>query len=162
MFFMLAISGCRKSQDIEGDYVYLTLALAGRLETLTTERGTIVEAKTLLFALETDYERHTLRQAEHELLSAQAQLKDMKTGKRPEEVAMVMAQLDLAKAEAANAAELLRHHETLIKSGGKNYGCPRCGTRQPGGGLQPSRTGKENRSATGRSTHDFGLLRLLH
>ncbi|NLV97137.1 MAG: hypothetical protein GX043_07350 [Desulfovibrionales bacterium] len=36
---------------------------------------------------------------------------------------MVMAQLDLAKAEAANAAELLRHHETLIKSGGKNYGC---------------------------------------
>lgn len=124
LFFMLAISGCRESQDgvfqgyIEGEYVYLAPALAGRLETLTTERGAMVEAKTLLFALETDYEHHAWQQAEQELHSARAQLQDMKTGKRPEEVAMAIAQLDLAKAEAVNAATLLRRHENLIKGGG--------------------------------------------
>ena len=124
LFFILTLGGCGEAQDgvfqgyIEGEYVYLAPALAGRLETLTTERGAMVEAKTLLFTLEADYERHALRQAEQELLSARAQLQDMETGKRPEEVAMAVAQLDLAKAEAVNAATLLRRHENLIKGGG--------------------------------------------
>ena len=122
LFFMLTLCGCGEAQDgvfqgyIEGEYVYLAPALAGRLEALPIERGVMVEAKTLLFALEADNERHALRQAEHELLSAQAQLQDMKTGKRPEEVAMAIAQLDLAKAEAANATARLRRHEVLIRS----------------------------------------------
>ena len=124
LLFMLPLAGCGESQDgvfqgyIEGEYVYLAPTLAGRLEALPTKRGAIVEAKALLFSLEADYERYALRQAEEELLSARAQLQDMQTGKRPEEVAMAMAQLDLAKAEAANAAALLRRHEKLIKSGG--------------------------------------------
>lgn len=121
---LLLLGGCGESQDgifqgyIEGEYVYLAPALAGRLETLFTERGAVVPAKALLFELEAEYERHALRQAEQELLSARAQLQNMETGKRPEEVAMAVAQLDLAKAEAANAAALLRRHENLIRSGG--------------------------------------------
>ncbi|MDR1659121.1 MAG: HlyD family efflux transporter periplasmic adaptor subunit [Desulfovibrio sp.] len=74
--------------------------------------------KTLLFELEAEYERHALRRAEQELLSATAQFNDMETGKRPEEVAMAEAQLNQAKAEAANAAGQLRRHESLVKSGG--------------------------------------------
>ena len=124
LLFILPLAGCGESREgvfqgyIEGEYVYLAPSLAGRLEALPTERGVIVEAKTLLFALEADYERYALRQAEEELLSVRAQLQDMQTGKRPEEVAMAMAQLDLAKAEAASAAALSRRHENLIKSGG--------------------------------------------
>ncbi|MDR3323761.1 MAG: HlyD family efflux transporter periplasmic adaptor subunit, partial [Zoogloeaceae bacterium] len=57
-------------------------------------------------------------QAEQALLSATAQLNNMETGKRPEEIAVARAQLNQAQAEAANAATLLRRYETLIKTNG--------------------------------------------
>lgn len=124
VFLFLQLKGFDDSQEsvfqgyIEGEYVYIAPALSGRLETLSMERGSVVEAKAPLFTLEADYERHILRQAEQELLSAKAQLQDMETGKRPEEVAMVAAQLAQAKAEASNAAALLKRHENVIRSGG--------------------------------------------
>ena len=122
LLFVLS-RGSEQSQEsvfqgyIEGEYLYIAPVLSGRLETLSTERGSVLEAKAPLFTLEADYERHVLRQAEEELLSARAQLYDMETGKRPEEVAMVTAQLAQAKAEATNAAALLKRHENAIKSG---------------------------------------------
>jgi HlyD family secretion protein len=118
------LGGCGESGDnafqgyIEGEYVYLASSRAGRLDTLLAERGATVDVKNPLFELEAEYERQALRQAEQDLLSATAQLDDMETGKRPEEVAMADAQLRQARAEAANAAERLRRHEKLIQSGG--------------------------------------------
>ncbi|MDL2272887.1 HlyD family efflux transporter periplasmic adaptor subunit [Desulfovibrio sp. OttesenSCG-928-I05] len=103
---------------VEGEYLYLASPRAGRLERLEAERGGSVEAGGLLFELEAEYERLVLRQAEQELASAVAQLSDMGSGKRPEEVAMAEAQLNQAKAEAVAAAALLRRYETLITSGG--------------------------------------------
>lgn len=103
---------------IEGEYVYLASPQAGRLETLSTVRGSSVETGALLFTLEAEYERQAVHRTEQELSSATALLRDMETGKRPEEIAMAEAQLSQAKAEAANAAALLRRHENLIKSGG--------------------------------------------
>lgn len=123
LLFLLA-GGCAESTDnvlqgyIEGEYVYLASARSGRLEKLSVQRGERVDKGGLLFELEAESERHMLEQAEQELLSATAQLNDMETGKRPAEVAVVTAQLNQAKAEAASAAALLRRHENLIKSGG--------------------------------------------
>lgn len=77
-----------------------------------------MDAGTLLFELEVEYERQALRQAEAEYVSAMAQLKDMETGKRPAEVAVAEAQLHQARAEKTTAAALLRRHEALIKTGG--------------------------------------------
>lgn len=107
---LLSLAGCGDSGQgvfqgyVEGEYVYLASSQAGRLESLAVERGSSVSARSLLFELEAEYERQVLRQAEEEELSARAQLKDMETGKRPEEVAMARAQLEQARAEAANAA----------------------------------------------------------
>ncbi|MDL2269679.1 HlyD family efflux transporter periplasmic adaptor subunit [Desulfosarcina sp. OttesenSCG-928-A07] len=121
---LAVLGGCGESNDsvfqgyVEGEYLYLASPRAGRLEKLLTERGHIVETGALLFELEAEHERYVLRQAEHELLSAMAQLGDMKTGKRPEEVAVAEAQLDQAKAEAANVIALLRRREKLIAIGG--------------------------------------------
>ncbi len=124
LFFALCLSGCSSSDGnsfqgyVEGEYVYLASSRAGRLESLLTSRGQTVSEGTLLCELEADYERHALRQAEQELLSASAQLSDMETGKRPEEVAMAVAQLNQARAEATNADLQLRRNQKLIKSGG--------------------------------------------
>lgn len=118
------LSGCGESSDsvfqgyVEGEYVYLASSRSGRLDSLLTERGATVDVGALLYELEAEYERQALRQAEQELLSSTAQLNDMETGKRPEEVAMAEAQLNQARAEAASAAALFRRHENLIKSGG--------------------------------------------
>lgn len=121
---MSLLGGCGEPEPpvfqgyVEGEYVYLASARAGRLETLLTERGKTVDKNALLFELEAEHERQVLRQAEEEHLSATAQLNDMKTGKRPEEVAMATAQLDQARADALNALTMLQRNETLIRKGG--------------------------------------------
>lgn len=121
---LLPLAGCGGPGEnvfqgyVEGEYVYLASSHAGRLEKLLTERGRTVSAGALLFELEAESERQILRQAEQDLLSATAQLEDMRTGRRPEEVTVAEAQLNRARAEAANADILLRRHENLIKSGG--------------------------------------------
>lgn len=121
---LLFLSGCGESGNdafqgyVEGEYVYLASSRAGRLDNLLTERGATADVGLLLYELEAEYERQALRQAEQELLSSTAQLNDMETGKRPEEVAMAEAQLNQARAEATSAAALFRRHENLIKSGG--------------------------------------------
>ena len=116
--------GCGQPNDklfqgyVEGEYVYLASSRGGRLERLLTARGETVDAGALLFELEAEYERQTLRQAEEEMRAATAQLADMETGKRPAEVAMAVAQLDQARAEAAKSATDLRRLEALIRGGG--------------------------------------------
>lgn len=123
-FFITPIAGCSQSDNnnfqgyIEGEYVYLASPKAGRLEKLLTERGKTVSTAIVLFELENNYERYVLLQAQEELNSASAQLLNMQTGKRPEEIAMAQAQLNQAKAEAVNASALLKRHENLIHSGG--------------------------------------------
>lgn len=125
-FILIAIllSGCGESKQnyfqgyIEGEFVYLASSRSGRLNSLLIERGKTVKSNTLLFELDAEYELHALQQAEQELIAASALLQDMLTGKRTEEVAMAQAQLNQAKAEATNAAALLRRNEALIKKGG--------------------------------------------
>lgn len=122
--WMFVLGGCTDSDTpafqgyIEGEYVYLASSRAGRLEALLTERGRTVEKEALLFELEAAYEGHAQRQAEQQLLAAKAQLSDMETGRRAEEIAMAEAQLEQAKANAVNAATVLRRNETLIKTSG--------------------------------------------
>ena len=123
-FCLLALSGCGDPNDslfqgyVEGEYVYLASSQPGRLKKLNARRGAQIAAKTLLFELEAEFEKHTLEQAEREARAASAQLQDMETGKRPEEIAVAEAQLAQARADAVNAAALLRRHEIRVKKGG--------------------------------------------
>ena len=126
LFFLalLFLNGCDRSTPntfqgyVEGEFIYLASSGSGRLEELPAVRGINTEADTVLFRLDAEHERHALRQAEQTLLEATALLKDMETGKRPEEVAMAVAQLNQAKAEEANATALLHRHKNLVNSGG--------------------------------------------
>ncbi len=71
-----------------------------------------------LLVLEADTERNKLQEAQHELTSVTAKLRDMGKSKHPEEVAMIQAQLNQAKAQANNATALLKRYQRLIQNGG--------------------------------------------
>ncbi|MBQ3058853.1 MAG: HlyD family efflux transporter periplasmic adaptor subunit [Desulfovibrio sp.] len=102
---------------VEGEYVYLAPSRAGRLEALHVRRGEDITADVLLFALEAAPERHALSEATEAVLQAEAELADMVTGRRPEEISMAEAQLSQARAEAANARATLRRNENLVRDG---------------------------------------------
>lgn len=126
LLLCLFLAACRVAEPetkkfqgyVEGEYVYVAPARAGRLEALLVEKGRTVAPGGPLFRLEAEFERQALRRAEGEERAARATLADMERGGRPEELAVTEAQLRQARAEAANAAALLARSEKLAKGGG--------------------------------------------
>lgn len=86
----------------EGEFVYVSAPLAGRLESLDVARGDRVEAGAPLFTLEHAAELAAQRQAADQLRVAASQLADLRKGARPTEVAALEARLQ----QARTAAEL--------------------------------------------------------
>jgi HlyD family secretion protein len=114
----IALSACSQQTPsgyqgyVEGDYVYVASPLAGRLDHLLVRRGDTIASGAALFALESEDEMAAVRQAEHQLSAALAQLEDLKTGKRPAELDVVKAQLAQAVAvERKSALQLKRDEE---------------------------------------------------
>lgn len=98
----------------EAEYVRLTPAIGGTLVKLYLKRGDKVVAGAPAFVLEQENERAALEEAAARVRRAQAQLADLKKGKRPDEVAAVQAQL--AQAEAGlklSAADLARQKQLV-------------------------------------------------
>ncbi len=116
--------GCNETANnsfqgyIEGDYIYLAPSRSGHIENLLAARGATIAMGMPLLVLEADTERNKLQEAQHELTSVTAKLRDMEKSKRPEEVAMIQAQLNQAKAQANNATALLKRYQRLIQNGG--------------------------------------------
>lgn len=98
----------------EGEYLRIAAPVAGTLDTLAVTRGQRVEAGALLFALDRTSARAERDRLAAALGQARAQLADLRTGRRPDELAVVAAQR--AQAEAAlrySEAELARQ-QTLV------------------------------------------------
>lgn len=93
----------------EGDYVRLSAPVAGTLARLHLQRGDQAAASAPAFVLEQESERAAREEAESRLRAAQQQLANLRTGKRPDELAAVRAQLAQAQAALAlSTAELAR------------------------------------------------------
>lgn len=103
---------------IEGEYVYVASPVGGRLDRLIVRRGQTVEAKAPLFELEADQETAAKRQAEEQLKASQAQLADLKLGKRNPELDVAEAQLAQARAAEEQAAQQLKRDEAQFEAGG--------------------------------------------
>ncbi|KVL40595.1 secretion protein HlyD [Burkholderia territorii] len=120
------LAGCGKPANdvetyqgyVEGEFVYLSSSQAGALTQLSVDRGQTVAAGMPVFSLEAVNETAALRQAEHQLAAARAQLADLQTGKRPPEVAVTRAQLAQATAQAARAAAQRARDERQYAAGG--------------------------------------------
>jgi HlyD family secretion protein len=103
---------------VEGEFVYMASSQPGHLEHLAVARGDQVAGGTPLFALEAIEEKAEQRQAQQQLATAQAQLADIETGKRPPEIAVIRAQLLQAKAAAQKSAQQRERDEAQYRAGG--------------------------------------------
>ncbi|MFC5472809.1 HlyD family secretion protein [Paraherbaspirillum soli] len=123
-FGPLLLAACSAKPDnvwqgyVEGDFVAVASSQAGRLDHLAVERGQQIAAGAPLFALESDAEAAAQRQAQRQLQAAEAQLADIQSGKRPQEVNVTQAQLLQAQAAARKAALQLARDEAQYQAGG--------------------------------------------
>jgi len=120
----LAVAGCSRDKPsgyqgwVEGEYVHVASAVGGRLERLFVQRGQSIEARAALFKLESEDEAAAKLHADEQLKASQAQLADLRVGKRNPELEVVRAQLVQAQAAEAQAAQQLRRDEAQLEAGG--------------------------------------------
>jgi HlyD family secretion protein len=119
----LALAACsRNASDrfvgyAEADLVYVSSAVGGILQTLAVDRGARVERGALLFRLEPDPEAHDRAAAAARAESAAAQARNLKKGKRPDELRAVEQQLAQAQAALQLSRQELARNEQLVKQG---------------------------------------------
>lgn len=121
---VVALAGCSRPPEnsfqgyVEGEFVHVASSEAGRLENLPVSRGDRVAAGTPLFSLESEHEAAARRQALEQVAAAEAQLQDLQSGKRPQELDVVRAQLAQAEAEARRAEADRARDEAQFEAGG--------------------------------------------
>lgn len=102
---------------VEGDYVLLAPIEVAQVETVAVKRGDRVAPGTPVVTLESADAKIAVALAEAGLAQAQAQLADLQVGKRPEEIAVLKAEVDMAKAQAADARRKYDRASDLFKRG---------------------------------------------
>ena len=119
---LLALAGCSGGSGqplqgyVEGTYVYISAESGGRLVSRPVTAGRQVAAGDLLFALDDADQKAAVAGAEARLAQAEAQLANLKTGERPEEVAVLAANLSSARATFQNAEDDYRRKLQLRQS----------------------------------------------
>ena len=98
----------------EAEYVRLATPIAGTLTRLHVQRGDNVDRDAPAFVLEQDSERAAREEAASRLQRAQAQLANLKKGRRPDEVAAVQAQLAQAEAALKLSTSNLERQKQLV------------------------------------------------
>jgi HlyD family secretion protein len=98
----------------EAEYVRVALPFSGSLERLTVQRGMQVKAGDELFVLERENEAAMRREAEERLRNSEAQLANLKKGKRPTEIAAIRAQLAQAESTLGLSEAQLKRTEQLV------------------------------------------------
>jgi HlyD family secretion protein len=103
---------------VEGEFVNVASPIAGRLDQLSVKRGDDVAPNARLYALEAVSEAAAQRQAQEQVKAAEAQLADLKLGKRVPEQDVTRAQLAQAQADEQKSATQLARDEAQFKIGG--------------------------------------------
>lgn len=98
----------------EGEFVKVAAPFAGSLTTLNVKRGDQVATGAKLFSLEQENEVAEHRQAVEQARRAEAQLEDLKKGKRPSEIDAINAQLVQARANLKLSTSQLKRQEQLV------------------------------------------------
>ena len=102
----LTLAGCSRPESgawqgyFEGDFIYVSSPLAGRLDHLVVQKGARVAAGAPLFRLEQAAEQAARTEAAERLRQAGSRLEDLRKGQRPTELAALEARL--AQARTAN------------------------------------------------------------
>jgi HlyD family secretion protein len=121
---LAVLAGCDRRQPdqsgwqgyVEAEYSYIAPLETGRITSLNVQRGDEVQEGAPLFALENDSQFAAREQAEAELRQAQSDLADLQKGDRPEDLAIIQAQLDTARASLALSVPRLERREKMVKT----------------------------------------------
>ena len=100
---------------VDVEYLHLGLPQPGKLVQLKVERGDPVAVDQLLLALESEREQAALSEAQSRVLQALAQEGDLGTGKRPDERAVIRAQLAQAQTAAALSEKEAERRRSLVQ-----------------------------------------------
>jgi HlyD family secretion protein len=99
---------------VEGEYVLMAPREAGRIERLAVIEGQTVKAGDLLFKIDTS-EISQVDAAKARLAQAEAQLADLETGERREELAVLEAALAAQEAALADANRVMARQKDLYE-----------------------------------------------
>jgi len=100
----------------EAEYVRLAAPAAGRVVSLGVSRGDTVRAGDVVFSLDAAAERAARDEAAARLEQAEAQLENLRKGRRTPEIEAIQAQKDQAEADLSLATINLRRQEQLFTS----------------------------------------------
>jgi HlyD family secretion protein len=119
----LALAGCSDNGGrtyqgyVEGTYVYIAPDAGGRLIARPVIAGARVAAGDALFSLDDADQKAAVAGAEARLAQAKAELANLETGERPEEISVLAANLSSARATFDNAQDNYRRQIQLRQSG---------------------------------------------
>jgi HlyD family secretion protein len=102
---------------VEGEYARIAAPFAGTLVKLEARRGQEVAIGAPLFALEAENESAARRESEERVRRAEAQLEDLRKGRRATEIEAVRQQLAQAEATALLSQKELARQEDLVTKG---------------------------------------------
>lgn len=102
---------------VEGEYVRLGPIDTARIERIEVRRGDRVEAGRIVAVLEKTDAENAVAESEARLVQAQAQLENLRSGKRPEEIAVIAASLASARAQEREADRALDRRADLFRRG---------------------------------------------
>jgi len=100
---------------VEAEFTYVAPLNAGRITEMKVARGDQVKTGQIVFALESDAELAARNQAQADLAQAESDLADLQKGERPEDLAIIQAQLDKARASLALSVPRLQRREKMVK-----------------------------------------------
>ena len=99
-FFILIFASCADESRsaffngyVEGDYLYVAPSISGRIVNLSVKEGAAVKEGEPLFEIESAEAVANLDAAKANIDALEAELADLSTGKRPEEIERINAEL---------------------------------------------------------------------
>jgi HlyD family secretion protein len=101
---------------VEADYIYAAPISGGRIAEIAVKRGDTVAAGARLFSLDATAETADRDRAAAALEEAKAKRADLITGERPEELAVIQAQLDAAKASMTLSVPRVERRRKMVKT----------------------------------------------
>jgi HlyD family secretion protein len=102
---------------VEGEYVLLAPIEVAQVVSVAVKRGDRVMSGKPVVTLESDDAEIAVAQAQSAVAQAEAKLADLKIGKRPEEIAVLEAELKSAMAEKAEADRVQKRLGNLLTRG---------------------------------------------
>src|SRR5262245_18254070 len=100
---------------VEGEYVLMAPREAGRIERLAVVEGQTVKAGDMLFKIDTSEISRQVAGAKARPAQAEAQLADLETGERREELAVLEAALAAQEAALADANRVMARQQDLYE-----------------------------------------------